>query len=189
MITLISATNRPDSNTLKIAHYYLKKLSKKGIEHAFFSLEQMPQDLLTNEMYGPNKNPKMKLIEETLLIPTTKFIFIEKFSDNQQFHRIFIVPEYNGSFPGAFKTFIDASNIAACFHNKKACMVGVAAGRAGNLRGMEHLTNIFNHMKINVLHLKIPISDVSNQLDENGDVHNKEIDALIDKQIELLLDF
>ena len=36
MITLISATNRPDSNTLKIAHYYLKKLSKKGIEHAFF---------------------------------------------------------------------------------------------------------------------------------------------------------
>ncbi|MBL0078262.1 MAG: hypothetical protein IPP53_03810 [Bacteroidetes bacterium] len=54
---------------------------------------------------------------------------------------------------------------------------------------MEHLTNIFNHMKINVLHLKIPISDVSNQLDENGDVHNKEIDALIDKQIELLLDF
>ena len=68
-------------------------------------------------------------------------------------------------------------------------MVGVAAGRAGNLRGMEHLTNIFNHMKINVLHLKIPISDVSNQLDENGDVHNKEIDALIDKQIELLLDF
>ncbi|MBK6339092.1 MAG: NAD(P)H-dependent oxidoreductase [Bacteroidetes bacterium] len=175
MITLISATNRPDSNTLKIAHYYLKKLSKKGIEHAFFSLEQMPQDLLTNEMYGPNKNPKMKLIEETLLIPTTKFIFI--------------VPEYNGSFPGAFKTFIDASNIAACFHNKKACMVGVAAGRAGNLRGMEHLTNIFNHMKINVLHLKIPISDVSNQLDENGDVHNKEIDALIDKQIELLLDF
>ena len=135
----------------------------------------MPQDLLTNEMYGPNKNPKMKLIEETLLIPTTKFIFI--------------VPEYNGSFPGAFKTFIDASNIVACFHNKKACMVGVAAGRAGNLRGMEHLTNIFNHMKINVLHLKIPISDVSNQLDENGDVHNKEIDALIDKQIELLLDF
>ena len=92
MITLISATNRPDSNTLKIAHYYLKKLSKKGIEHAFFSLEQMPQDLLTNEMYGPNKNPKMKLIEETLLIPTTKFIFI--------------VPEYNGSFPGAFKTFM-----------------------------------------------------------------------------------
>jgi NAD(P)H-dependent FMN reductase len=175
MITLISATNRPDSNTLKIAHYYLKKLGNRGIEHAFFSLEQMPQDLLNNEMYGSNKNLKMKLIEESLLIPTTKFIFV--------------VPEYNGSFPGVFKAFIDASNISACFHNKKACMVGVAAGRAGNLRGMEHLTNIFNHLKMNVLHLKIPISDVSNQLDENGNIHNQEINALIDKQIDLLLDF
>jgi NAD(P)H-dependent FMN reductase len=68
-------------------------------------------------------------------------------------------------------------------------MVGVAAGRAGNLRGMEHLTNIFNHLKMNVLHLKIPISDVSNQLDENGNIHNQEINALIDKQIDLLLDF
>lgn len=175
MITLISATNRSGSNTLKVAHYYLKKLSKKGIEHAFFSLEQMPQDLLTNNMYGDVKNPNMKLIEDSLLVPTTKFIFI--------------VPEYNGSFPGVIKAFIDASNVTTCYHEKKACLVGVSAGRAGNLRGMEHLTNIFNHLKMNVLHLKIPISDVSNQLDTNGDITNKEIDALIDRQIDLLLDF
>ncbi|MBK9354564.1 MAG: hypothetical protein IPN09_11540 [Bacteroidetes bacterium] len=73
------------------------------------------------------------------------------------------MPEYNGSFLWCFKTFIDASNIAHVF-TIKSLHGGVAAGRAGNLRGMEHLTNIFNHMKINVLHLKIPISEVSNQL-------------------------
>lgn len=175
MITVISATNRPNSNTLKVAHQYLKKLSKKGIEHAFFSLEQMPQDLLTNEMYGTTKNAAMRHIEESLLIPTTKFIFI--------------VPEYNGSFPGVFKAFIDASTISSCFHNKKACLVGVSAGRAGNLRGMEHLTNILNHLKINVLYLKIPISDVNHQLDEEGNIINPEILNLIDQQIELFKKF
>ena len=76
-----------------------------------------------------------------------------------------------------------------CFHNKKASLTGVAEGRAGNLRGIEHLTNIFNHMKMNVLHFKIPISQVHLMLDENGKLSNPEIVRLIDMQIDLLLDF
>jgi hypothetical protein len=67
--------------------------------------------------------------------------------------------------------------------------VGEAAGRAGNLRGMDHLTNIFNHMKMNVLNLKIPISSVESHLDVNGDIITPEIIGLIDLQIEQYLKF
>ena len=77
----------------------------------------------------------------------------------------FVIPEYNGSFPGIFKAFIDASDIRSSFHGKKVCLIGVSDGRAGNLRGMDHLTNICGHMKMNVLNLKIPISSVGSLID------------------------
>jgi chromate reductase len=102
---------------------------------------------------------------------------------------MFIIPEYNGSFPGMFKGFIDASDVKKCFHNKKACLTGVAEGRAGNLRGMEHLTNIFNHLKMNVLHLKIPISQVHLMLDESGKLNNPEMIKMIETQIDLMMEF
>ena len=102
---------------------------------------------------------------------------------------MFIIPEYNGSFPGMLKGFIDASDVKACFHNKKACLTGVAEGRAGNLRGMEHLTNIFNHIKMDVLHYKIPISQVHLLLDENGKFKEQEILNNIHHQIKLFMEF
>ncbi len=175
MITLIAATNRPGSYTKKVADYYHQCLAGHDIVHGYFSLEGLPEDLFTQEMYDYTHNEAFYNIQKNILYPTTKYIFI--------------VPEYNGSFPGIFKSFIDASNIAQSFHHKKAALVGVADGRAGNLRGMEHLTNIFNHIKMNVLHLKIPISSVSSQFNSKGEFSNAEITKLIDTQIELLQAF
>jgi len=172
MITIISGTNRPGSYTEKVAQVYLKRVEAAGLSAQLLALTDMPQDLLTNDMYDGPKNAAMQQLEEQYLIPATKFVFI--------------APEYNGSFPGVLKAFIDASNLKACFHNKKAALVGVADGRAGNLRGMEHLTNILNHMKINVLHLKIPVSNVSKHFDEQGAFVSQEAIKLMDMQIEML---
>jgi NAD(P)H-dependent FMN reductase len=175
MITLICGTNRPGSMSGKVAAFYRTRLEKKHVEHRFFSLFDMPQDLLNNRMYDYNSHPEMIRIQEEILIPASKFIFV--------------FPEYNGGFPGILKAFIDASDIRACWHNKKACLVGVSSGRAGNLRGMEHFTNLLNHMRINVLHLKIPISSIGSVMDEAGQLTAEETVALIDRQIDLLNEF
>ena len=174
MLTLFHATARPNSNSRKIANIYHNLLNERQIEHQFFSLEEV-KDPIFNHTFHDAKTSQQADIEDNILAKTTKYIFI--------------VPEYNGSFPGMFKSFIDASDVKKCFHNKKACLVGVADGRAGNLRGMEHLTNILNHLKMNVLHFKIPISQVSQQLDANDNLINKEIISLIQTQIDLFLEF
>jgi NAD(P)H-dependent FMN reductase len=171
MITVICGTNRPNSYSEKVALYYCKRLTDKKIVHQYFSLESMPQDLFINEMYEGNNNDAMKRIEQQYLTPADKFVFI--------------FPEYNGSFPGVLKAFIDASDLAKCWHNKKACLIGVAAGRAGNLKGMDHFTSILNYIKINVLHMKIPISSVGNVVGNEGDILDVEIRTLIDEQINL----
>lgn len=174
MLTIFHGTARKNSNSRKIADFYDELLGKKNIPHQFFTLENVDETIF-NKTFDDPKNPQLASIEEHILGPTTKYIFI--------------VPEYNGSFPGMLKGFIDASDVKKCFHNKKACLTGVADGRAGNLRGLEHLTNIFNHMKMNVLHLKIPISQVNQMLDEHGKLNNPEIIRLIETQIDLFMEF
>ena len=114
-------------------------------------------------------------IQNKFLIPTQKFVFI--------------IPEYNGSYPGILKAFIDSSDIRNCWHNKKATLVGVADGRAGNLRGMDDFTNVLNHMKVNVLHMKIPISSVSQHVDANHKIITSETIKMIDTQIKLFSEF
>ena len=93
-------------------------------------------------------------IENDIIIPTTTFIFI--------------VPEYNGSFPGVLKLLFDNSRSHEIWFNKQALITGNATGRAGNLRGMDHLADILNYMKITVHPNKLPISQVNKLMDAEG---------------------
>ena len=136
MYTIISGTNRADSNTLKIARQYKELLLRKGVEAQLLSLEGL------NVL---DRNPVFEEIERELLIPAPKFIFIS--------------PEYNGSIPGVLKAMFDISDIERAWWGKKALLTGVSTGRAGNLRGMEHLTGILNYMKVTVHHNKLPPID------------------------------
>lgn len=172
MITLVSGTNRPNSWTRKVAEVYKERLSLKNIEFQFLDLMELPIDMFSTEMYDDKSTAFLEL-EKNVLYPTSKYVFV--------------IPEYNGSFPGVLKLLIDGSDVRNSFHHKKAALVGVADGRAGNLRGMDDLTNVLNHMKMNVSYCKIPVSSVSKQFDDEGKFTAQETLKLIDMQIDLLL--
>ncbi len=172
-ITIISATNRVDSNTEKVANYYKSALKVKGIDVELFSLKDLPESVLHTDLYGKRSEGFQKIID-TYVDKQTQFIFI--------------TPEYNGSFAGILKVFLDAIP-PRMWSDNKACLVGVSTGRAGNLRGMEHLTNILNYLKINVYHNKLPISRVDTLLDANGNLSDTETQKAIDWQLEGFLKF
>ena len=52
MITIISATNRPNSNSLKIASYYSQLLEKQGVNSKILSLESLPHNIAFSELYS-----------------------------------------------------------------------------------------------------------------------------------------
>ena len=84
---------------------------------------------------------------------------------------MFIIPEYNGSFPGILKYFIDTISTTGfneTFHNKKALLIGVSQGRAGNLRGLTHFASILMHMNVTVIPQSLPLSTIDNKWDEKG---------------------
>ncbi|MEO5648274.1 MAG: NAD(P)H-dependent oxidoreductase [Chitinophagaceae bacterium] len=164
--TIISGTGRQDSHTFKVSELYLELLSEKGINANLFSLHQYK----TIE-----RTPEFLLAQTKLLIPAEKFIIIS--------------PEYNGSYPGVLKSMIDISDTRNVWNGKKVLLTGVSSGRAGNLRGMDHLTGVLNYMKCIVHPNKLPISVIDKLTDSSGKINDVETLLAIDLQLVEFISF
>ena len=166
MYTIVSGTNRLNSNTIRVAEQYQRLLQSKGIEAKIVSLVGL------NVL---ERNPEYQKIEAEMLIPAKKFIFVS--------------PEYNGSIPGVLKAMFDISDISKAWWGKKALLVGVSTGRAGNLRGMDHLTGILHFLKVIVHHNKLPISIVDKISDRDGVIIDQYTLKAIETQVDEFIDF
>lgn len=142
MITIISGTNRPENNTRQVVHAVAEKYRESGMDTQIYDLIDLPRDVAFSEVFGERS--------DAFAADIKKYVEgVDKF--------IFVLPEYNGSFPGILKLFIDAVE-PHYWHGKKAAVVGLATGRSGNLRGLDHLTNILNYLRIDVMHFKPNLS-------------------------------
>lgn len=97
----------------------------------------------------------------------------------------FFVPEYNGSIPGILKMLLDALSIdqsKESFSEKKACITGTATGRAGNLRGIDHLSDILNNLNVTVFPSRLPISSIHKLIDEERNLIHLETINCLQKQ-------
>ena len=173
MITLINATNRPENLTGKVVETYVSILNNLGIENQVFEISELQDDFIFSASFG-KESAHMDEIVTQKIIPASKFIFI--------------APEYHGSYPGVLKAFLDAVE-SKHFRGKRAALVGVATGRAGNLRGMDHLTDVLHHMGVEVLSYKVPISKLATLFDENGKISDVETLEVLTKQAEKLKAF
>jgi len=171
MITLISGTNRSGSNTRQITDVIAEMYRKSGVQTQIYDLCHLPRDVAFSEVFGQRSEAFGKDIE--------KFVVnVDKF--------VFVAPEYNGSFPGILKVFLDAVEPRQ-WYGKKAALVGLATGRSGNLRGLDHLMGVLNYLQMDVLHFKPNLSHL---------VHHpqslelpKVYEALLERQVELFLEF
>nr|WP_068890543.1 NADPH-dependent FMN reductase [Pedobacter panaciterrae] len=173
MVTIISGTNRPASNTLKVANYYQKTLALKGLESTILNLEDLPDNIIASDLYG-KRSPEFEAIQE-IVTKTTKFLFI--------------IPEYNGSFPGVLKVFIDACNFPDSFYDKKAALVGLSSGKYGNIRGVDHFGGVCSYLHLNVLPLRLHISTIKAELNEQGDFFKEDTLKFTDQQINKFIAF
>jgi hypothetical protein len=160
MYTIIASTNRIGSNSFQVGKSYQELLKSLGIESSLHSLEGLDLN---------NRSTSLISFENDVLIPTQKFIFI--------------VPEYNGSYPGILKSMIDFSDIKKCWFGKKALLVGVATGRGGNIRGLEHLTGCLNYMNVFVHPNRLPISLVHELMNNSLAISDEKTLATIENQL------
>jgi chromate reductase len=161
MITVISGTNRTNSACRKFAEQFaglLRAQTEQTVK--LLLLEDIPHDWFHPGMYADGgQSPSLAALQDEYMLPADKFVFV--------------IPEYNGSYPGVLKLFLDACSIRAykpTFKGKKAALIGIASGRAGNIRGIDHLTGVLMHVGTAVMPAILPISRIKDLLGADGQI-------------------
>lgn len=177
MITVISGTNRPASRTLILAEAFAQAVRDAGEEAQVLDLAELGFHHFSNNMYAAETiTPALKAVQEKYVLGVEKMAMF--------------VPEYNGSFPGFLKLFIDGISVNEYkrnFTGKTIALTGVASGRQGNARGLDHLTACLNYIGGWVLPNKLPISGVEGLLDADDQLVDSEtLDALKTQALQLI---
>ncbi|KAA3650492.1 MAG: NAD(P)H-dependent oxidoreductase [Bacteroidetes bacterium] len=172
MLTIISASNRNDNQTAIFSKACKLHLESKNIPHKYFALSEIPKETSFFDLYEYETSAFSQIASE-YIAPHEKFVFI--------------IPEYNGSFPGILKAFIDGI-LPKHFNGKKACLIGISSGHAGNLRGMDHFADVLNYLNVNVMPKRLCIPRIDNLLQDNQLIDETTLSQL-KAQIERFLDF
>lgn len=156
MITIISGTNRPSSRTEFTAQYIFDLIGKFTDEEVnLIKLSELDPGFVHPRMYSSEfQHPDLSRIQDNYIVPAEKWILLS--------------PEYNGSYSGIGKVFIDAlsvRNYGETFKGKKIGLIGVASGRGGNLRGLDHLTTALNYLGMIVYPNRLPLSMIEKEIE------------------------
>ena len=152
MITVISGTNRPGSNTRKVSEIVLDLLRENGETTTLVDLSDLPAELFATSSYAAKPDafaPVQKAILESKGILT-------------------VVPEYNGSFPGVLKYFIDMLRFPESLYEIPAAFIGISSGRWGAVRAVEHLEMVFQYRHAHLFGRRCFIPSIFRELDEDG---------------------
>lgn len=163
MILVIAATNRPGSNTLRVTRQVHMMLSRAGVESEVLSLEQLPQTLFDPSSYA-EKPAEMGPIQEKILSMDGALV---------------VTPEYNGSFPGVMKYFLDMLRFPESLYEKPAAFIGLAAGRWGGLRSVEQLEMIFQYRNAHLYGRRVLLPHINQVLDDQGGFKDPELEARV----------
>lgn len=173
-IAVICGTNRRDAISLHIASIYQELLSQLGQSSDLVDLQKLPADFAFSALYeNYGKNEAFNASAE-IMMKSEKFVFI--------------VPEYNGSFPGALKTFIDGLEYPNTFRNKKGALIGLASSGHGASLALSHLTDILNFCGTNVLAYKPRLERIEYYI-KDGVLTSEKYRAMLGKQARMLIEF
>src|SRR5213593_1232199 len=152
MLTMIVGTNRPDSNTRKVATQVEEIYAGLGLPLHVLDLAKLPPEIFSPSSYG--EKPKSFAPFADAILRSSGLVVV--------------TPEYNGGMPGVLKYFIDMLKFPESFERRPVCFVGLAAGQWGALRPVEQLQSIFGYRNAFVYPERVFLPDISDLLSEDG---------------------
>jgi NAD(P)H-dependent FMN reductase len=174
MITIVVGTNRKNSLSKTIAYYYQDILTRHEAPSTVLDLSGLPPDFTATALYenfGRNESFN---------------IFRAQMEQSDKF--VFIVPEYNGSFPGVLKAFIDGMKYPDGLSGKKAALVGLSAGTQGGALALSHLNDIFSYLGLNVLALRVKLAQIKSYM-KDSKIDHLLYNELLDIQARQIIKF
>lgn len=172
-LKIISSTDRPNSWALKVSHYVSGLYKTKDIEAQVISLEDFPLVDVIGGKYG-KEIPSIKKFRDPILNADAL---------------IFVIPEYNGGFPGILKMFIDYLPFPGAFEKMPMAFIGEASGAFGALRSVEQFQMIANYRNALQFPERVFIPRVSKEFDTETGLTDDFKQKLLDSQVENFIKF
>jgi NAD(P)H-dependent FMN reductase len=162
---IIAGTDRPDSNTLKVAQYVQSIYKGLNEDVEILDLKEMKEHLHSNLSYGKESEQMRPYLQKVL----------------NSTGLIVICPEYNGSMPGILKYFIDHLKFPESFEFRPVCFVGLG-GIFGGLRPVEHLQQIFGYRNAFVYPERVFMMNAFKTISKEGEISDEMAKSLLQKQ-------
>ncbi len=172
-LKIISSTDRPNSNALKVSRYVKGLYEKKGADTEVISLQDFPLEEVVGGRYG-RKLPAIEEFREPVLN-----------ADGL----IFVIPEYNGSFPGILKMFIDYLPFPEAFEKMPMAFIGEANGAFGGLRAVEQFQMVANYRNALQFPERVFIPRVKKEFSEIEGIRDEFKQSLLESQVENFVKF
>ncbi|MEM8485734.1 MAG: NAD(P)H-dependent oxidoreductase, partial [Bacteroidota bacterium] len=102
---------------------------------------------------------------------------------------ILATPEYHGSYSSVMKLVIENMGFPSRLSRKPVALLGVAAGRIGAIKALEHLRSVASHVGAIVLPGPVSIANVQAVFDESGTLNDAGVEKLIRKLVTGLIDY
>lgn len=166
MIYIISGTNRKNSKTFEVSQIVQRELKSLGRDVQIVDLCEIPMDALHAADYGKSVPPQISEIINSL---------------NQSEGLYFVIPEYNGSFPGVLKYFIDYFSYPETFEFRPVAFTGLG-WRFGGLRPVEHLQQVFNYRNAFIYPERLFIQNAPNVV-QNTTIGDEKLMEVLKRQV------
>jgi NAD(P)H-dependent FMN reductase len=152
MLTLIVGTNRPGSNTQKVARVVENIYAQQGAAPHVLDLAKLPREIFDQDSYAKKPAPFAPFADAVL----------------KSSGLIVVTPEYNGGMPGVLKYFIDMLKFPESFDRRPVCFVGLSAGIWGALRPVEQLQMIFGYRNAFLYPERVFLPRIDELLNDEG---------------------
>ncbi len=166
-LNIISGTDRPNSNALRVSKYVGGLYQKEGIDTSIIDLQDFPLEEVKGGKYG----------EE---LPAVN-VFVEEVLEADGW--VVVCPEYNGGYPGILKLVIDYLPFPGSLNKIPIALIGEADGAFGAMRAVEQLQQVFGYRNAHIFPERVFISRVNENFDENKGINNELQQQLLYSQV------
>ncbi|TVQ03431.1 MAG: NADPH-dependent oxidoreductase [Balneolaceae bacterium] len=171
-INILSSTDRPGSKAMNVSGYAAGILSRY-VDTEVFSLEDYPLADVAGGKYGRT--------------PQSVNEFNSSFLDADGF--LFVIPEYNGSFPGILKIFIDYLPFPVALERRPISLIGESSGAFGAMRAVEQFEQILKYRKAYIFPERMFIQRVDKTFDSGSGLSSDVLQKLLEKQLKEFPEF
>lgn len=142
-IVVVCGTNRKGALSRALAGEVAESYRQRNADVDLLDMAELPVAALHEDAYKEPADDVTALVNRFLR------------SDGV----VFIVPEYNGSYPGVLKLFTDMLPYPEGFDSRPCAFIGLAAGQFHGLRAVEHYQGVAGYRNAYIYPRRLFIGD------------------------------